>query len=60
MSSATDRHSENPEEREEALLSLHIAGLPIDPRIAVYSTIILMSGLALLDFQDTELSWSQW
>jgi hypothetical protein len=60
MSSAPDRQIENPVEREEALLSLRVAGLPIDPRIAVYSTIILMSGLALLDFQDTELSWSQW
>jgi hypothetical protein len=60
MEPGINPHQEDPDEREESLLTLHIAGLTIDPRIAVYSTIILMSGLALLDFQDTELSWSQW
>jgi hypothetical protein len=60
MEPGTEQHSDDLAKREEELLSFHIAGLPIDPRIAVYSTIILMSGLALLDFQDTELSWSQW
>jgi hypothetical protein len=56
MEPGTEQHSDDLAKREEELLSFHIAGLPIDPRIAVYSTIILMSGLALLDFQDTELS----
>jgi|GEM_PF-534060 hypothetical protein len=44
----------------ESRLSLHIGRLPIDVRVAVYSTIILMSGLALYDPGTVALDWTEW
>jgi hypothetical protein len=60
MATGSRQPIDDPEVQEEALLSLHVAGLPIDPRIAVYSTIILLSGFALVDVTDTEMSWGAW
>lgn len=52
----------DPEETgtSEGRLSLHIGPLPVDARIAVYSTIILMSGFALYDPGDEPLGIAQW
>ena len=44
----------------EGLLSLHLGRIPIDVRVAVYSTIILMSGLALYDPGTVALTWTEW
>ena len=60
MAPGSTQPSDDPEVQEEALLSLHVAGVPIDPRIAVYSTVILLSGFALVDVTDTEMSWGAW
>lgn len=60
MATGSTQPIEDPEVQEEAKLSLHIAGIAIDPRIAVYSTITLLSGLALVDVSDTGMSWEDW
>jgi hypothetical protein len=44
----------------ENRLSLHLGRLPIDVRVAVYSTLILMSGFALYDPGTVALTWTEW
>lgn len=53
-------HEPSTNTTTEGTLSLHIGRLPIDARIAVYSTIILMSGLALIDASSRTLGVGDW